>query len=490
MNELTIHSLFSEAAYEFPESAQRWMPKWLTQHKGFEQVEGNRIFKIFSKFGLSDFRETFEDPSSVEEFKDFVISGLSDVIRQITSKPDSPEVNRLEQVAYKLLRETMGPGPWVTDKHRITTQIASEDKTFRLDAGMSVIKAYNTVKVYAGAQGINMPDLESSKEFKAYSKRGQFSVVFSTDPTDIAAMSSRSNWGTCQTIHVEQGLGGCIVGSTLSKFVGIVYITTGNQYMAEPVHKNPNDLSSWKKQPRGEKMEARCLIRFAIDTRTKKPVLILDQMYPVYIPKFAQAIHAAIQKRAKIPVHDISNSEAIGVQPDNFARFRTPDEKTPGLKAHERTYRDTPAAFTDKSNEVKDNVYFTKQYIHDLYMWLEIKIADFIADAKHVDRDKISSSSRELAKSVFMGLLKEPRLAIAGHYSSGGKPLQAKKIKDIFLQELVKPINRVKIKKYVNTFADLRQKYYGDLYEGDEFRKHLTDYIYYQLVNIPEEYVI
>lgn len=469
--DLNISGLFSEAAYEFPESTQ-WMPSWLTKHKGFEQVKGSRIFKIFSQFGLHDFRETFEDPSAVEEFRDFLMGALSNVVQQASGKQDSPELDRLEQVAYKLLQDVMSNAMWQLNKHRITKQIASEDKKLRLDAGMSVIKAYNTIRAYASTLGIQMQEVESSKEFKGYSKRGQFSVVFSTKPEDIAAMSSRSNWGTCQKIDVVQGLGGCLVGSILSKFVGIVYITTGSQYAQDSIN-------------RGERMEARCLVRFVIDTKTNKPALILDRMYPVYIPKFAQAIHDILQKRSSIPVHNISNSEDIGIEPENTSRFRMPEEDLP-IKQHEATYLDTPAAFTNSTGQVKDPVKFVKDYIRNLYMWLEVKIAGFMAKANDHGAESVSSNARELAKSVFGVLLKEPGLVIAEHYKSGGKPMQSAKIKDMLAKEMLRTINKVKIRKLVEYFFSVRKKH-DLMYHDIDLMKDLSGYIYDQLTNIPDE---
>jgi len=336
MNELAIHSLFTDAAYEFPDSAQKWMPEWFTKHKGFEQVKGNRIFKIFSIFGLNDFRESFEDPSSLEDFKDALISHISNVVRA-AGNVETPAGNQLEQVAYKLLRELMNPSVWAGGKHRITTQLASEDKKLRIDPGTSVIKAYNTIRVHAGNVGIAIPGVEGMQEFRDYSKRGGFTVVFSSKPEDIAAMSSRSDWENCQTLDVTQGLNACVVGSTLSKFVGVAYITKGEAY-AE----------------RGEKMLARCLIRFVVDRKNNKPALIIDKMYPGYNTQFVQAITAALQKRTQVPVHDINKYNMdTGVEPseEDVMRFETPREKIPGVMEHERTYRDIPGVFRNPAKK-------------------------------------------------------------------------------------------------------------------------------------------
>jgi hypothetical protein len=150
--------LYKDAAYEFPEREKAWMPEWLTKHKAFEAVKGSNVFKVFSKFGLKDFRKNIDDPAVVEDFKDFLIKQLNRVIFAKTT--ESAESNQLEQVAYRLIQALEKPDVWGSGKHRLTVPVASEDKKFRIDAGTSVIKAYNTVRAKAAKRGIEMPDIE------------------------------------------------------------------------------------------------------------------------------------------------------------------------------------------------------------------------------------------------------------------------------------------------------------------------------------------
>lgn len=483
MNEANIHGLFTQSAYEFPESARKWMPSWLTQHKGFQQVKNSRIFKVFSLFGISDFREKFEDPSSLEDFKDLILTNLSALLREMSRAPDSPEATRLEQVTYKLLREVMGHAVWKTPKHRVVNQIASEDKKLRIDAGTSVVKAYNMVRTSANALRFNMPDLESSREFKNYSKRADFTVVFSTQPEDIAAMASRSHWGSCQTLHVDKGLVGCVVGSTLSKFIGIAYITTGSQYTAESLS-TPGAIV-----PRGERMEARSLVRFVVDTRTNKPAIVLDRMYPASMPKFVRAIQEAFSKRTSIPVHDLTNTEALGVQPEDFTRFRLLEENIPGIMESEQTYLDAPVAFTRAQSISKDPDDTIRKYNREMYHWLEHKIATFISKKKNIHYESIISTSRELAKNVIMKLTLAPAFEITERYQRGGRPMSHRQIQEKLSEELKRSAHMVKIKKLVDVFFSnkMRRDQYGDMFDDKNFRNDIANYIYYQLIDLPDK---
>ena len=476
---LNIYELYSLAAYEFPESS-KWMPEWLTKHKSFEQIKGSRIFKIFSQFGLNDFKESFENHSAIEDFKDLLISNLSKIVQSadnivvnLSNRIDdvdilkkSLEAKQLEQVAYKLLQEMLKPTTWTSNKHRILTQVSSDDKKFRIDANTSIIKAYNIIKIRAAQLGINFSDIELTQEFKNYSKRGGFSVVFSTKPEDIAAMSSRSEWGSCMSIDSDKGLNACLLGSTLSKFIGIAYITSGKSF-----------------QGRGEEMLARCLVRFAIDTTNKKPVIILDKMYPGSNEKFTQAIRTAIQHKVSIEVHNIKELS----ERDDFSRFKIPEEKIPGINSHEKSYLDKPEVFTSKEDFVKDPVQFIRKYINDLSRWLAYKVAVYISKSQNFDINGAMTEARILAKIIVVKLTQQPGTNIAKHYRNGGKPMNERLIKKMFMEEIVKPIQKIKIKKIVNSFGDGK---YIDYLSNKEFKDDLIEYIFSQLTNLPEEYVI
>jgi hypothetical protein len=407
---ISIHKLFKSAAVEFSEQAKRWMPEWLTEHPALRAVKNTRVFKVFSVFGLNDFRQSFEDPSAIENFTDLLTNQLSRVVKELIRVPDSPEATELEQVAYRLLQEVVKPEVWASDRHRILVGVSSDNKKFRIDAGTTVIKAYNAVKVKAVRFGIVLPELETTREFKDYSKRGKMTVVFSTNPEDVAAMSSRSEWGSCQTVDTTKGLNACVVGSLMSKFIGICYITSGKPY-----------------QERGESMVARSLVRFVIDTRNNKPVIYLDKMYPAHYPMFMDMMIKAIQSRTQVPVVDSSKLRIS----EEFGRYRVPKEKIKSLPEHEQSYIDEPEYFSTKSEEadetmpVKNANAFFLNYADTVGALLGGSIAHYITSNIEVDREQESTLRTEaigFGRQLVRTFIRPMKEKILAHYDKRFKP--------------------------------------------------------------------
>lgn len=482
----SIHKLFSEAAAEFSEPAKKWMPEWLTKHKALKSYEKDRIFKIFSVYGLKDFRQNVDDPSVIENFKDFLASAFSRVVKDLMRAPDSPETNQLEQVAYKLTQEVMKPNLWALDKHKIPIQIFSDDKKFRIDAGTSIIKAYNLVKSKAAALGISIPNIESTREFKDYSKRGKMTVVFSTNQDDIAAMSSRSRWVSCQTIETTQGLGACIVGSVMSKFVGVCYVTSGSPFL-----------------DRGEEMVARCLVRFAIDTTNKKPVFFLDKMYPGHSAVFAKMMIESIQSRANVPVID---SEKLSLVEDRN-KYRVPKEKIKELREEEQSYQDNPEFFRDPDEKPQKDphvkirnlqVYF-KETIAGLTSGLAVKTSKYFVSnymdlysryANAENKEFLKLESIRLCRRVAIKLTEEIGLKLAEHYKKNKEPFSKNVIDGLVAKSILSERNKGAILEGMNMYIDeFGRRAIPDplaklLMSNENVKTSLSDYIYDQLMNI------
>jgi len=442
---ISIHKLFCTAALEFSEKA-RWMPSWLKEHDAMKAVKDSKVFKIFSVFGLNDFRQPIEDPSYLENFIDFISSQLSKVVSQSASI-DSENANRLEQVAYKLLREIMNPAMWSNGKHRVPVQIASDDKKLRIDAGTSIIKAYNIIRATAAAYGtaILIPDIESTREFKDYSKRGKMTLVFSTNHEDIAAMSSRSDWESCQTLGTMQGLNACVIGSTLSKFVGICYITSGKPF-----------------QDRGETMIVRALIRFVVDTKTNKPSIFIDQMYPGYYKQYAAIIKQALQSHTSVPV---VNSFELS-ETNDFGRFSLPVENIKNLQEHQKSYLDTPGFFSNKSKkeDLSAKVDYPTAYFMNFATergaLLSNTVANFlITSAKPNDEEikKIRLGTISFGRRILKALFQSARERIKNHYYKGNPPLSLGMIKGIIKQELAKSNIKYEIYNFIDNYKPLQR---------------------------------
>jgi len=446
---ISIHQLFKGAALEFSDQSKRWMPEWLTGHPAMKAVKNSRVFKVFSVFGLNDFRQPIEDPSVITNFVDFLTNQFSHIVKQLIRVPDSPEANQLEQVSYRLLQEIIRPGVWATDKHRLTTQVASDDKLFRIDAGTSIVKAYNVIKARAVRFGITMPDIETTREFKEYSKRGKLTVVFSTNPEDIAAMSSRSEWGSCQTIDTTYGLNACVIGSSLSKFIGICYITSGKQH-----------------EDRGEVMLARSLVRFVVDTKTNKPAIFLDKMYPGYYTTYADMMKRSIQAKTSVPVVDHGKLNIA----EEFSRYRIPEEKIPGLIEHEKSYIDEPEFFskkqtqTDEAAPVKNFNAFNLNYNDTLgslignaaasaiQSWIKTSNGQFDEDHEQ-SRIYAIQFGRQLARH----LTRPVRDKILAYYSKrfkpGWEPMKEGPLRKIMSRTLLNKNIENEIRSYVNYYV-------------------------------------
>ncbi len=117
----------------------------------------------------------------------------------------------------------------------------------------------------------------------------------------------------------------CLIGSILSKYVGIIYLTSGSDFGGL-----------------GTKMMRRCLVRYAIDMTESKPCILIDRMYPSESGVNEEALKAftnAIKSRTSLPVYYAPTlSEASKTR-----CFYIPFEKRrTEIPAKDWTYQDIP----------------------------------------------------------------------------------------------------------------------------------------------------
>ena len=166
---------------------------------------------------------------------------------------------------------------------------------FRKDEPL--FRIMNAIKEKCLSFGITITNLEQTTSFKVFSKENipnkEYSVVFSSEGEegawDIATMSMRGI-KSCQRWDGEYPR--CLIGSILSKYVGIVYLTSGVKAEDHPSYSNL-----------GTKMLRRCVVRFAIDMDENSPCILVDKMYPEYDKEVCNIFIKSIQARTKIPVH-------------------------------------------------------------------------------------------------------------------------------------------------------------------------------------------
>eukprot|EP00697_Spironema_sp_BW2_P017622 gnl/Spiro4/9379_TR4950_c0_g1_i1.p1 gnl/Spiro4/9379_TR4950_c0_g1~~gnl/Spiro4/9379_TR4950_c0_g1_i1.p1 ORF type:complete len:297 (+),score=10.63 gnl/Spiro4/9379_TR4950_c0_g1_i1:214-1104(+) len=117
----------------------------------------------------------------------------------------------------------------------------------------------------------------------------------------------------------------CLIGSVVSKFVGIVYLTSG--VGADPY----GEYGSL-----GTKMMRRCIVRYAYDKDAATPCLVMDKMYPAEDEEIVKTFMDKLAEKSKLPVH-------YGPRLANKTRhIYIPNEKiTTKITHREKSYQDT-----------------------------------------------------------------------------------------------------------------------------------------------------
>lgn len=206
--------------------------------------------------------------------------------------------------------------PIVNSNDRITLNLVDDiiidsDKAPTYRNGESLFRVYNKLNQLLNECNLpQMQHLEAIPSFKKFSTENvpnhKFKIVFAADGSegawDIATMSMRGI-SSCQTWG--GGYSHCLIGSVSDPFVGIIYLTSDGKF---------NEY--------GSKMMRRCVVRFVIDSNTRKPFLLLDQMYPAcdnktlkgfmdflkektnnkFEVKYAPKLKESIQKSVYIPL--------------------------------------------------------------------------------------------------------------------------------------------------------------------------------------------
>jgi hypothetical protein len=212
---------------------------------------------------------------------------------------------------------------------------AGGDKKTALRKGESLFRAFGKVAERCTNLGIPVSSIEQTDQFKIFGRENipnkQFKITFSSDGPegawDILTMSMRGV-KSCQRWNGEYPK--CLIGSILSKFVGIIYLTSGVE--APP----PEGYT----QTFGSKMMRRCVVRYAIDADEERPCIIIDKMYPsgeAVDTDILKLFMDSIKARTSLPVY---------YAPDTANKLRhiyLPSEKTrEEVLNREWSYQDTP----------------------------------------------------------------------------------------------------------------------------------------------------
>lgn len=305
------HQFYRLAAVPRPETeAGRALPEAVFTEPVVQGYPDKEVLKVFKHYKLNDFRVPFEWKSGIAiNLFGAIVRVLGELVvklnalqTQLTPDENGPEVSEETQKKITALsnlgwqigainRQVVHSEFLDQKNHRLIREIKSDsDDSKAYPVGMSIFKVYNSIKDRAKQFGLDIPDLESLPEFKHYSQRGEFEIVFSTKFEDLVGMGWRGV-RTCQTLDpvVERGEFGFfsrhVLGSALCRFVGLIYLTSGHTYKG-----------------RGEKMINRAIVRLGVDKRTRQPVIVLDNFYPAMYKDIADAMMKEIEKRTTINV--------------------------------------------------------------------------------------------------------------------------------------------------------------------------------------------
>ncbi len=258
--------------------------------KGLNQF--SKVGKVYPKIGLPNCSEdiVLDNDNFVMESAKILIQAFSYIFddpairlysyktyystKKVTEKKLKAIYN-LGEVLGKLIRSLSPANLSIHSSNgkislKLCTDICDKDGSVVYKKGESLFKVYN--KIYQALTelkcGIRIERLDSMPEFKRFSSdnlpHDRFQVVFSSDGIDglwdIATMSMRGIT-SCQSWDGQYKK--ALIGSIVDPFVGLIYITSGT---------NMNKL--------GSKMIKRSLVRLVIDSKTKKPFIIVDRMYP------------------------------------------------------------------------------------------------------------------------------------------------------------------------------------------------------------------
>jgi len=274
---------------------------------------------------------------------------------------------------------------------------------FRKDE--SLFKIFNKVKDKATSFDVAFNSLEQTEAFKIFSKENipnkEFNIIFSSEGSegawDIATMSMRGI-KSCQRWDGEYFR--CLIGSILSKFVGIMYLTSGVQ---------SDNQGAWTNL--GTKMMRRSVIRYAIDADEGKPCILIDKMYPELDKDILALFINTIKSKTEIPVYyaqDLGNKLRHIYLPSEKVRREVLDR--------EWSYQDTPLKTQEDLNIFYLN--HNKEEIEREVKAFSINLALYLANKFEAVYQGNSSVDPEIQKTTKNIRMNTPFIQFTNNISS------------------------------------------------------------------------
>lgn len=279
----------NKSGVDYIVKSKRPYPDWIKSHSVFKEM--TKIDKVFPKIGLPNFKESCDIMNSAEAMAEgtrlahkFIgemaqasrlLYGKLDLALKSTEKERNETcakiqslINLINNVTYSL---NYGDYAKVVEGKvvlRLRGDVFGEGKNpiFRKDEAL--IRVINKIWDLCDAVGVKMTKTDQYQEFKDFSRvnvpNKKYTVAFSSHGEDGAwdlGTISMRGVTSCQSWNAPQSRG--LIGTISSKFVGVIYLASDQEVPGY-----------------GTKMLNRSMVRFAIHKTTKKPVLVLDRMYP------------------------------------------------------------------------------------------------------------------------------------------------------------------------------------------------------------------
>ena len=405
------------------------MPPCIKDHSFFKK-EPIQLQKVFSSVGLANFQEKVnidkclvdlsKEGSYVFNLVRLINSVFNELRTQVLHLADriqfleTPEVRQAnrDKMTYLYSRSEallQLSGMILPSKENINQLITSSEGkiTLRIPKDIMdlngkilfkkdrpIFRIYQEIADFCADNKVIIQALDQTEEFKVFSRENMpnkgFNIVFSSDGTDgawdIATMSMRGI-KSCQRWDGEYPM--CLVGSIISKFVGVMYLTSGAK--SEPYRSQEGNGVTYSDL--GTKMIRRCVVRYVIDADEKKPCILLDKMYPEPDKDVLKLFIDTVKAKTDLPVY---YSPEIGSKSKHM--YIPSEEISTKLSDRNRSYQDTPLK---SSQDLKCQIFsHHKEEIEKDIKAFEVNLALYLSRELEDEYNSSGHSNPELYKII------------------------------------------------------------------------------------------
>lgn len=285
------------------------IPDWFKNHEIFKEFK--TVNKIFPSLGLNNFK--IESPI-LDKPEDAVIRRVIQALANQcyyakqyfqnylhnNGNKYKPFIFLLDNFDNQLTKSTSFIKSFkVKNGLYLVADILDADGKVFCKKGESLFKSYSKL-IEFGKKHYNyvmcvLDQIPEVKEYNSINISGKSWIVFSSDEMDgawdILTMSQRGIQ-SCQSWSGQYR--NCLIGSLIDPYTAIIYSTSGS------------------KTEHGSKMIRRCVVRFVVNSNTKRPAIFLEYMYPGYHAQTMNVFKNAIKEHLKtnIPIVELTDITA------------------------------------------------------------------------------------------------------------------------------------------------------------------------------------